>query len=214
MLIQLLSEQEVKYCLDKWGTNEDGSKTQPRSDGENLKDNEECPDMLPEVRQLVSTRLYNNPYIESVICPDKVSVNFYNEYKKGGYYNKHIDSFRAAPKHSNVYFDYGFSLGLTDDYEGGEFVLENEVGQVSYTIGRGQLLVFPIMYIHGVNPIKKGVRKAIIGWMSSNVSYEQSYILKNLYQINANFIRDKNEDMALKSTLVQNYLAKSWGQTR
>ena len=55
MLLQLLSEQEVEYCLDKWGTNEDGSKTQPRSDGENLKDNEECPDMLPEVRQLVST---------------------------------------------------------------------------------------------------------------------------------------------------------------
>ena len=70
------------------------------------------------------------------------------------------------------------------------------------------------MYIHGVNPIKKGVRKAIIGWMSSNVSYEQSYILKNLYQINASFIQNKNEDMALKSTLIQNYLTKNWGQTR
>ena len=113
-----------------------------------------------------------------------------------------------------MYFDYGFSLGLTDDYEGGEFVLENEVGEISYTIGKGQLLIFPIIYIHGVNPIKKGIRKAIIGWMSSNVSYEQSYILKKLYQINACFIQSKNEDMALKSTLVQNYLAKSWGQTR
>ena len=212
MLLQLLSEQEVDYCLDNWGTNQDGAKTQPRSDGEKLKDNEEWPDMLPEVRQLVSTRLYNNPYLESVICPSKVSVNFYNEYKEGGYYHKHIDTFRAAPKGNNVYFDYGFSLGLTDDYEGGEFVLENEIGEISYTVGKGQLLVFPIIYAHGVKPITKGTRKAIIGWMSSNVSYEQSYILKNLYEINTDFIRHNKEDMALKSTLVQNYLAKHWGR--
>ena len=212
MLIQLLHQKEVDYCLDNWGTNQDGAKTQPRSDGEKLKDNEECPDMLPEVRQLVSTRLYNNPYLESVICPNKVSVNFYNEYKEGGYYHKHIDTFRAAPKGNNVYFDYGFSLGLTDDYEGGEFVLENEIGEVSYTVGKGQLLVFPIIYAHGVKPITKGIRKAIIGWMSSNVSYEQSYILKNLYEVNADFIRHNKEDMALKSTLVQNYLAKHWGR--
>ena len=202
MLLQLLSEQEIQYCLDSWGTNQDGAKTQPRSDGEKLKDNEECPDMLPEVRQLVSTRLYNNPYIESGVCP----------HKEGGYYHKHIDTFRAAPKGNNVYFDYGFSLGLTDDYEGGEFVLENEIGEISYTVGKGQLLVFPIIYAHGVKPITKGTRKAIIGWMSSNVSYEQSYILKSLFEINSSFIKEKNETMALKSTLVQNYLAKHWGK--
>ena len=134
MLLQLLHEKEVDYCLDNWGKNEDGAKTQPRSDREKLKDNEECPDMLPEVRQLVSTRLYNNPYLESVICPNKVSVNFYNEYKEGGYYDKHIDTFRAAPKGNNVYFDYGFSLGLTDDYEGGEFVLDNEIGEIPFKL--------------------------------------------------------------------------------
>jgi len=212
MLLQLLHEKEVDYCLDNWGENQDGAKTQPRSDEEKLKDNMECPDMLPEVRQLVTTRLYNNPYIESVVCPNKVSVNFYNEYKKGGYYNKHIDTFRAAPKSKNIYFDYGFSIGLTDDYEGGEFVLNNEVGEISYTIGKGQVLIFPIMYVHGVKPITKGSRKAIIGWMSSNVSYEQSYILRNLYEVNAALIKDNKEDMALKSTLVQNYLAKHWGR--
>ena len=72
--------------------------------------------------------------------------------------------------------------------------------------------MFPIIYAHGVKPITKGTRKAIIGWMSSNVSYEQSYILKNLYEVNAAFIKDNKEDMALKSTLVQNYLAKHWGR--
>ena len=211
MLLQLLSEQEIQYCLENWGTKEDGAKTQPISDGEDLKKNTESPDMTPEVRQLVSTRIYNNPYIDSVVCPNKVSVNFYNEYEEGSFYKKHIDTFRAAPRSNNVYFDYGFSLGLSDDYEGGEFVLNNDVGEISYTIGKGQLLIFPIIYPHGVKPITKGSRKAIIGWMSSNVSYEQSYILRNLFEINASFLKEESP-MALKSTLVQNYLAKHWGK--
>ena len=46
--------------------------------------------------------------------------------------------------------------------------------------------------------------------MYSKVSYEQSYILKNLFEINAKFVKEKDESMALKSTLVQNYLAKHW----
>ena len=85
------------------------------------------------------------------------------------------------------------------------------MGEISYTIGKGQLLIFPIIYPHGVKPITKGSRKAIIGWMSSNVSYEQSYILRNLFEINASFLKEESP-MALKSTLVQNYLAKHWGK--
>ena len=108
MLLQLLSEQEIQYCLENWGAKEDGAKTQPISDGEDLKKNTESHDMTPEVRQLVSTRIYNNPYIDLVVCPNKVSVNFYNEYEEGGFYKKHIDTFRAAPRSNNVYFDYGF----------------------------------------------------------------------------------------------------------
>ena len=86
MLLQLLQENEVQYCLDNWGTKEDGAKTQPRNDGEKLKQNTESPDMTKEVRQLITTKLYNNIYVDSVICPNKISVNFYNEYKKDGFY--------------------------------------------------------------------------------------------------------------------------------
>ena len=192
MLIQLLSDEEVNYCLDNWVEIEDGSKTHPRSREYKIKENKESINMPQEVRQLITSKLYNNSYINLVVCPNKISVNFYNEYEEDGFYHKHIDSFRAAPRSNNIYFDYGFSLGLSDDYEGGEFVLETEIAEVVY-------------------PVKKGSRKAIIGWMSSKVSYEQSYILKNLYEINSRFIKDNDESMALKSTLVQNYLSKHWG---
>jgi hypothetical protein len=101
------------------------------------------------------------------------------------------------------------NIGLTF---GDEFIVENELGEVGYIVKKGQVILFPIIYPHGVSPIKKGTRKAIIGWLSTNVSYEQSFILRNLFEVNMNAIKEKQEAMVLKSTLVQNYLKKQWGK--
>ena len=60
--------------------------------------------------------------------------------------------------------------------------------------------------------MKQGIRKAIIGWMSSNVTYEQTYILRNIYDVNMHFVKQNDNEMAVKSTLVQNYLKKIWGR--
>ena len=165
-----------------------------------------------EVRNLVASRIVNNPFVDSVICPNRVSVNFYNNYIEGDYYNKHIDSFKAEPKMNHVYFDYGFTVCLSDDYEGGEFVLDNEIGEIPFKLKSGQVLFFPIIYPHSVNKVTKGSRKALIGWLSTNVSYEQSFVLRNLYEVNAHAINNKQHNLAVKSTLVQNYLKKQWGR--
>jgi len=188
---------------------EDGNKTQPLK---GVKKNTESIKIEDEVRNLVASRIINNPFVDSVICPNRVSVNFYNNYTKGDYYNKHIDNFKAEPKINHVYFDYGFTVCLSDNYEGGEFVLDNEIGEVPYKLKAGQVLFFPIIYPHSVNKVKEGSRKALIGWLSTNVSYEQSFVLRNLYEVNAHAISNKQHNLAVKSTLVQNYLKKQWGR--
>jgi predicted 2-oxoglutarate/Fe(II)-dependent dioxygenase YbiX len=209
MLLQLLTPEEVDFCVKNSCQMEDGSKSKPLTGSKN---NEESITIPDKVRQLITDKVYNNPFVDSVINPTKVSVNFYNQYKEGGHYDKHIDSFKAEPKVNNTYFDYGFSICLSDDYEGGEFVVDNEIGQIPYKLKAGQVIFFPIIYAHTVAPIKKGVRKAIIGWMSSNVTYEQTYILRNIYDVNMHFIKQNDNEMAVKSTLVQNYLKKTWGR--
>tara|TARA_R110000822_G_scaffold170198_1_gene310078 strand:+ start:849 stop:1490 length:642 start_codon:yes stop_codon:yes gene_type:complete len=211
VLLQLLTPEEVIFCLDQWQEMQDGSNSQPlTTEKYDLKNNTESQKMPQEVSTLLTSKIYNNHYVDSVVCPSKVSVNFYNEYTEGGYYRKHVDSFKAFPKANNVFFDYGFTLCLDDEHEGGEFVLENEVGEIVYPLKRGQILIFPIIYPHSVNKVTSGSRKAIVGWMSSNVSYEQSYILKHVYQLNADAIKSLNEEMIVKSGVVQNYLIKHW----
>jgi predicted 2-oxoglutarate/Fe(II)-dependent dioxygenase YbiX len=209
MLLQLLTPEEVDFCVKNTCQMEDGSKSKPLTGSKN---NEESTNMPDKVRELITQRIYNNPFVDAVINPTRVSVNFYNQYNKGGHYDKHIDNFKAEPKINNTYFDYGFSICLNSDYDGGEFIVDNEIGQVPYKLQAGQVLFFPIIYAHTVAPIKEGVRKAIIGWMSTNVSYEQTYILRNIYDVNMHFVKENNNEMAVKSTLAQNYLKKLWGK--
>ena len=210
MFIKLLTEDEVKFCLDQINTKtfKNGEDTAP--DLEDLKSNKESKGIPGEVRKLITDKLYDTHYIDSVYCPTRVSVNFYNKYREGDYYDLHVDAFKARPKSNNVFFDYGWSINLTDDYEGGEFILSTPVGQIGKSLKAGEAVIFPIIYPHGVEKLTKGIRQNIIGWMSSNVSYEQSFILQNMYEVN-NYLMQTQKEMFTKSTLVQTYLKKAWG---
>ena len=209
MLLQLLNKEDINKCVTLSPTMEDGNKTQPLKD---IKKNEESEQVPIKIRELVTSRIVNNHYIDNVINPTRVSVNFYNHYKEGDYYNKHIDAFKAEPKLNHTYFDYGFTVCLSDNYEGGEFVLDNEIGEIPFKLKAGQVLFFPIIYPHSVNKVTKGSRKALIGWLSTNFSYEQSFVLRNLYEVNAHAIQNKQHNLAVKSTMIQNYLKKLWGK--
>ena len=106
MFFKLLDDNDVKFCLDnlpKDKTYQDGTKT-----GTN-KQNSESLAVPDSVKKRITSALYDTFYIDSVYCPNRVSVNFYNKYKEGDYYDLHVDNFRALPKSNNVYFD---SLGL------------------------------------------------------------------------------------------------------
>jgi len=211
--IKLLDEEDVKYCREGiQGLHfQDGGLTQPLNKTSKFKKNQQTASVPDHIRKYIIDIFYNHAYIDSVYCPNRVSVNFYNKYQKDDYYNIHVDAFKAMPKSNNVFFDYGFSINLNDDYEGGSFLMHTDVGPVSKQLKAGEAAIFPIIYPHGVTPITEGTRENIIGWLSSNVSYEQAFILKNLYDVNV-YLKDKDKDTFIESTLVQTYLKKAWGK--
>tara|TARA_R100000458_G_C8265485_1_gene240589 strand:- start:1333 stop:1977 length:645 start_codon:yes stop_codon:yes gene_type:complete len=211
--IKLLTDDNIKYCTNaiKKLKYEDGSFTQPLNKVYTVKQNQEILAVPEKVRKYLIDIFYNHSYIDSVYCPNRISVNFYNKYQKDDFYDLHVDSFRATPKSNNVYFDYGFSVNLNDKYEGGEFFLQTEIGPMSFKLAAGEAAVFPIIYPHGVNKVTSGVRENILGWFSSNVSYEQSFILKNLYDVQAH-LKGKDKEKFVQTTLVQSYLKKVWGK--
>lgn len=99
----------------------------------------------------------------------------YTRYKKDQYLEFHTDD----------YFDFiaikdtgplllrklSISIGLNDEYEGGEFEIQNFKGSVNepYDIKRFRLkkrsaIVFPSFQLHKVHPVTSGERKAVVAW--------------------------------------------------
>ena len=210
LFFRILNEYEIKTCTEKlknYHAFSDGKKTQPTSV---MKSNTESLNIPDEVRKLITDKLYDTHFIDTVYCPNRVSVNFYNQYVEDDHYDIHVDEFKARPKSNNTFFDYGFSVNLLDEYEGGEFILQTPMGQIAKKLEAGEIALFPIIYPHGVGNITKGKRVNIIGWMSTNISYEQSFILYNMFQIGQAVKADTN--MFTKVNLVQNYLKKEWSK--
>jgi len=213
LFLKVLDIEDIEYCKKdlKVAKYQDGSLTQPLNKSYKAKKNKQTQSIPDHTRKYLIDLLYNCSYIDSIYCPNRISVNFYNKYQEGDYYDIHVDAFKAIPKSNNVYFDYGISINLNDDYEGGEFILHTDVGPISRKLESGEAVIFPIIYPHGVNTVTKGIRENIIGWFSSNVSYEQAFILKNLYEVNA-YLLSTNKENFVKSTLIQTYLKKAWGK--
>ncbi|MAL47067.1 2OG-Fe(II) oxygenase [Hyphomonas sp.] len=99
-------------------------------------------------------------YIKNTICPT-FDINNMSQssnvrilkYKKGEYIKDHVDhegSVRAS-----------CTLNLNEDYEGGEFRFFN--GQIKHSFKTGDAMLFPAepIWIHGTEPITKGVRYSI-----------------------------------------------------
>ena len=211
MFIKLLTDDEAEICCKaiKKNTFDTGAKTQPI---ESVKQNKESQSVPDEVRKLIINKIYDTHYIDAVYCPTRVSVNYYNRYEKDDYYDTHVDNFKAYPKSNNVFFDYGFSINLQDDYEGGEMYFQTEMGAIGKILNIGESAIFPIVYPHGIKKITEGTRTNILGWISSNISYEQHFILRNLYEINQHLVKEDNKNIFTKSVLIQNYLKKAWGK--
>jgi len=222
MFLTLLKKEDVDFLRKQFINRKfiDGKKTQAVSNFYDIKQNKET--IVPEeVRKYLIDVLYNSPYIDSVYCPNRISVNFYNKYTEGDFYDYHIDSFKATPKSNNVFYDYSFSINLNDDYEGGEFVLKTESGEIACQLQSGQAVIFPIIFPHKVNKVTKGTRENIIGWFSSNISYEEFFMLQHLQESAMTLTELIKEDketaeihnnLLLNITLVQNYLKKLWGK--
>lgn len=84
------------------------------------------------------------------------------KYENGGHYEPHIDYSKYAPRHIS------FSYVLNENYEGGEFEFHFPRERVLKIKPKANsCIMFPsnFMFPHKVNPVKKGTRYVVVGWM-------------------------------------------------
>lgn len=96
---------------------------------------------------------------------DHLEMLQYGKYKINGHYTWHMDSGPNIPRHRKL--SIVLALSNTDDYEGGEFMINttgNQDNCTTFKIRRGDMLLFPSFMPHKVAPVTKGERMTLVTW--------------------------------------------------
>jgi PKHD-type hydroxylase len=60
-------------------------------------------------------------------------------------------------------------LSEPDTYEEGELVIDSSLGEKSFKLAAGSMIVYPSTFLHWVTKVRSGVRLAAVSWIQSFV---------------------------------------------
>jgi PKHD-type hydroxylase len=140
------------------------------------KQNEQLPEDSQAAREagkLVLDALGKSPLFIAAALPLKIFPPLFNRYRGGEAFGTHVDNAVRIHKSSEfrVRTDLSATLFLEDPdaYEGGELVVEGNIGAGAAKLPAGHLLLYPASSLHRVEPVTKGARVASFFWVQSMI---------------------------------------------
>lgn len=140
-------------------------------------------DASRELQALVLRAVQRDPLFFSAALPKRIFNPLFNRYSgDSNFYGEHVD---GAVLHSGttqqwVRTDISCTLFLAqpEEYEGGELVIRETLGERRIKLAAGDLIMYPGHTVHQVLPVTQGVRLASFFWVESMVrSTEQRKML-------------------------------------
>ena len=186
-LQQVFSAEEVHHARElltdaAWvdGKSSAGGQAQAFKNNQQLAQNS---DASRQLQASVLAALGRDPLFFSAALPKRIFNPLFNRYSGGAnFYGAHID---GAVLHSQnpaqwVRSDISCTLFLSapDEYEGGELVIQELLGERRIKLPAGDLILYPSSTVHQVAPVTRGARIASFFWVESMVrSTEQRQML-------------------------------------
>ena len=186
-----------------------------------VKDNQQVPDMHPVARQLggqLLELLEKHPMFTSAALPLKVVPPLFNRYSGNQTYGRHVDGAirPVAGTPYRVRTDLSATLFLTspEDYDGGELVVEDTFGPRKVKLPAGDMVLYPGISVHHVEPVTRGTRTASFFWIQSMVRDDaQRTLLFNL-DFAIQRLRHDHPDhaSAIETMSVYHNLVRMWAE--
>jgi PKHD-type hydroxylase len=135
-----------------------------------------------------------------------------SRYRPGMTYGVHVDN----PIMDGVRTDLSFTLFLSepDAYDGGALRLDLPIGAQSVRLPAGGLLLYPTGALHEVEPVTRGERLAVVGWIQSRVrspdARETLFDLANVRAALADGAADAHARLLLQK--VEASLIRMWSE--
>lgn len=126
-----------------------------------------------EAGRLVLEAVGRSPLFIAAALPLKIFPPLFNRYEGGEAFGTHIDNAMRIHRASEfrVRTDLSATLFLEepDAYDGGELVVEDNLGANRVKLPAGHLLLYPASSLHRVEPVTRGARVASFFWVQSMV---------------------------------------------
>ena len=97
---------------------------------------------------------------------DRVEGLQYTTYKKNQFYHDHLDLMYRSSNNAVRKLSFSVQLSDPDSYKGGDLLLKISNNPTSVKRTRGTVIFFPSYVLHEVTPVKQGVRKSLVGWVT------------------------------------------------
>jgi PKHD-type hydroxylase len=164
---------------------------------------------------LMLEALRRNGTFHSYALPHRVHGPLFNRYDVGMTYGTHVDNAVMGDLVS-VRTDVSATLFLSspDQYEGGELVIQENVGDKRFKLPGGSMVAYSSTSAHRVEPVTRGTRLAAIFWVQSMVRDEpKREILYDLSEA-LGAVRGKVGPGELSAlTAVYHNLLRIWAET-
>ena len=125
---------------------------------------------MADVTQRVLAALKRHDGFRNATYPQQLHSVLVSRYRPGMEYGWHVDEAvmgDAVPWRSDL--SLTLFLNAVTDYDGGELALESGSGQTLVKLPARAMVCYPTGQLHRVQPVTRGERLAVIGWIQSLV---------------------------------------------
>ena len=126
--------------------------------------------LTQELRGVVNQALQRNRLFQAAIRPKTIRPVLFSRYEPGMEYGYHVDNALMSdqpPTRADVSLTLFLSAPST--YTGGELVIDTSLGEQSFKLEAGAMIVYPSSTLHRVAPVTAGIRYAAVTWVQSFV---------------------------------------------
>ena len=204
----ILSDNVIDYIGSNWDREwfHSGNVTNPESLKKNLQMDQN--NIFQNYYEAAMKELTMSKCMNGVFLCTKQAIPLFSWYHEGDQYGYHIDDYPIR----NVYPNLNWTCYLNDDFEGGELVVRVGNMEVITKPEKGKFIIYDSSLYHRVNPVTKGDRRVMIGFMESEIkdSYHRNlaidYALTSqsiLAKIRPHYDEDQQGYIDIKKELLQ-----------
>lgn len=153
-----------------------------------------------------------HPVFRSAARPKAITPLILSRYTEGQTYGLHVDDALMQ----GLRTDLSFTLFLSDPatYDGGALIIEDHFEARAIKLAAGDMILYPSTTLHQVEPVTRGERLAVVGWVQSLIrDGNQREILFDLDQsVEACFAADGKSPQFDRLAKTRSNLLRMWAE--